>query len=263
MTRNKSFDRIASCYDATRAMPQDVTGAVADGIVRALREVAPTPALLEIGVGTGRIAVPLANTGMRLVGIDIAPAMLAQLRAKRADLPIALADATAPPFRPASFDGALFVHVLHLLPDVGAALRAVGAVLRPGGLLMYGRTEHAESPRRKLIDAVRDLTRQLAGIEIEPARWNTGADEAFAEHARSIGAAITETVLARWTQRSTGRDLLDALARRTYSSSWAIPDAVMPELLRHLTPRIEEMMGLDRPAETATTFVLVTARVPR
>ena len=38
--------------------------------------------MLELGIGTGRIALPLAARGLRVDGIDISPAMIAQLRAK-------------------------------------------------------------------------------------------------------------------------------------------------------------------------------------
>jgi SAM-dependent methyltransferase len=38
--------------------------------------------LLELGVGTGRVAVPVAQRGSEIVGIDISPAMLRQLRAR-------------------------------------------------------------------------------------------------------------------------------------------------------------------------------------
>ncbi len=263
MTRNKSFDRVASCYGASRAMPPEVTAAIVRGIKGALRTVTPSPTVLEIGVGTGRIALPLASAGTRVVGIDIAPAMLAELRAKRADISVALADAIAPPFRPESFDAALFVHVLHLLPDVRATLRAVQDVVRAGGLLMYGRTQYGDSPRRTFIAHLRDLVRQLAGIELGGAQWNAAVDQAFTEHARSVGAAIDEHALAQWTHRLTGREFLDTVARRIYSSSWAIPEAMMPELLQHLRPRIEDTMGdLDSVAETPITFVLVSARAP-
>ncbi|HWC76672.1 MAG TPA: class I SAM-dependent methyltransferase [Blastocatellia bacterium] len=41
----------------------------------------PAPAL-EIGIGSGRIALPLAARGIRVEGVDISPAMVAQLRSK-------------------------------------------------------------------------------------------------------------------------------------------------------------------------------------
>jgi SAM-dependent methyltransferase len=49
---------------------------------------------LELAIGAGRIALPLAERGVRVEGIDISPAMIAQLRAKPggADIPITLGD---------------------------------------------------------------------------------------------------------------------------------------------------------------------------
>lgn len=43
--------------------------------------------ILELGAGTGRVAIPLAEQGFAVTGLDIAPAMLAQAEAKRARLP--------------------------------------------------------------------------------------------------------------------------------------------------------------------------------
>lgn len=259
----KSFDRVADCYDATRALPPDALAAVADGIVRTLRAVAPVPALLEVGVGTGRIAIPVAALGARVVGVDIATAMLARLRAKRADIALVIAEATQLPFLADTFHGVLFVHLLHLLAAPGAALRAAHAVVSPGGVLLYGRTDYAASPRRQMIAAARQLAQEIAGMTLGPREWNELAGRAFAEYARRAGAHLAEATLAHWIERATGRDLLEGLARRTYSSTWEIPDAVMPELLQRLKPRVEELLGgLDRAIETEATFTLVTARLP-
>lgn len=48
-------------------------------------------AILELGVGTGRLALPLAERGFSVVGVDIAPAMLAQAAAKLAELSLTVA----------------------------------------------------------------------------------------------------------------------------------------------------------------------------
>jgi len=45
---------------------------------------------LELAIGTGRIAVPLAGRGVRLVGVDLSPDMVAQLRRKSAEIPVAI-----------------------------------------------------------------------------------------------------------------------------------------------------------------------------
>lgn len=52
----------------------------------------PGGSILELGAGTGRIAIPLAERGFAVVGVDIAPTMLVQAEARRADL---AADASA------------------------------------------------------------------------------------------------------------------------------------------------------------------------
>jgi SAM-dependent methyltransferase len=50
---------------------------------------------LELAIGTGRIAVPLAARGVRVAGIDLSPDMVAQLRAKTTAIPVAIGDMTS------------------------------------------------------------------------------------------------------------------------------------------------------------------------
>src|SRR6266545_77351 len=56
--------------------------AVVDPTVSFLADLARDGDALELGIGTGRIALPLSRRGVRVHGIDLSPAMLAQLRAK-------------------------------------------------------------------------------------------------------------------------------------------------------------------------------------
>ena len=56
--------------------------AVVDPTVDFLLELAGDGAALELGIGTGRIALPLAQRGVRVHGIDLSEAMVAKLRAK-------------------------------------------------------------------------------------------------------------------------------------------------------------------------------------
>src|SRR5438105_7857320 len=72
-------DRTASVYDAWVAPFAAHTTLPA---VDFLAELAGDGAALELGVGTGRIALPLAARGVRVHGIDESKAMLAQLREK-------------------------------------------------------------------------------------------------------------------------------------------------------------------------------------
>lgn len=127
-----SFNRAADYYDATRGLPEQVRTALADVLAA---ELAGASRCLEVGVGTGRIALPLHERGVRIVGSDIAPTVLARLVANAggvAPFPLVCADATRLPFRPAVYDAVLFCHVLHLVTDWRAAVDEARRMLRPG-----------------------------------------------------------------------------------------------------------------------------------
>lgn len=131
-----SFDRAAGYYDATRGLPGQVVKEVADVLSS---ELAASQLCLEIGVGTGRIALPLARRGIELIGADLAPAMLSRLVANAGGtplFPLLTADAAALPLGDASMDAVLGCHVLHLIRDWQPVVDEVGRVLRPGGVLL-------------------------------------------------------------------------------------------------------------------------------
>jgi SAM-dependent methyltransferase len=85
-------ERAASFYDersAAMSAPE-----VVGPVVRMLADLAGDGDALEFGIGTGRIALPLAERGVRVAGIDNSEAMLARLRAKPGaeDIEVALGD---------------------------------------------------------------------------------------------------------------------------------------------------------------------------
>src|SRR5207245_6129707 len=74
------FDARAEQYDADSADRFDP--AVLEPAVSFLADLAGTGAALELGIGTGRIALPLSRRGVRVHGIDLSPSMVARLREK-------------------------------------------------------------------------------------------------------------------------------------------------------------------------------------
>lgn len=79
---------VAERYDEhTAALP-------VEPVVEFLAELAGSGAALELGIGTGRLALPLARRGVRVHGIDLSPDMVAQLRAKPGgdSIPVAIGD---------------------------------------------------------------------------------------------------------------------------------------------------------------------------
>jgi SAM-dependent methyltransferase len=73
-------ERVAERYDESAADMFDV--AVVGPAVDFLAPLAGAGSALELGIGTGRIALPLAERGVQVHGIDLSEAMVAKLRAK-------------------------------------------------------------------------------------------------------------------------------------------------------------------------------------
>jgi SAM-dependent methyltransferase len=73
-------ERVAERYDESAA--DMFESAAVDPVVDFLADLAGHGAALELGIGTGRIALPLARRGVRMHGIDLSEAMVARLRAK-------------------------------------------------------------------------------------------------------------------------------------------------------------------------------------
>src|SRR2546429_8172356 len=80
--RNDGYfdEHVAARYDESAADMFEAK--VVDPAVDFLAEIAGSGRALELGIGTGRIALPLARRGVPVHGIELSKAMLARLRAK-------------------------------------------------------------------------------------------------------------------------------------------------------------------------------------
>jgi len=126
-------EEIADVYDDLPTHPPD-----ADAAAACLAELAGTGPALELAIGTGRIALPLAHRGVAVSGIDASPAMVARLRAKPGGdrIPVTIGD-----FADVDVDGSfalVFVvyNTFFALLDQATQQRCferVAAHLAPGG----------------------------------------------------------------------------------------------------------------------------------
>jgi SAM-dependent methyltransferase len=129
-------ERVAARYDESDAEMFDP--AVIDPVVEFLAQAAGGGRALELGIGTGRIALPLAQRGVPVQGIELSEAMVARLRAKPGgkDIPVAIGDFATTTVE-GSFAVAYLVYntILNLTTQAAqvACFRNVAAHLQPGG----------------------------------------------------------------------------------------------------------------------------------
>src|SRR5215210_3891847 len=129
-------ERVAARYDESSGEMFDP--AVIEPVVDFLAELAGSGRALELGIGTGRIALPLAQRGVPVHGIELSQAMVARLRAKPGgeDIGVTIGD-----FATTSVDGTFSVAYLvfntisNLTTQAAqvACFRNVAAHLEPGG----------------------------------------------------------------------------------------------------------------------------------
>jgi SAM-dependent methyltransferase len=135
-----AYDQIARIYDPwSRTVVEDVAFYVE-------RAVASGGPMLELGVGTGRIAVPVACAGIRAVGVDSSAGMLEVARERAGVAGVGdLVDLLQGDMRDPPVDGEFplvaipFRSLLHMETDADrrAALAAVRAHLAPGGQFVF------------------------------------------------------------------------------------------------------------------------------
>jgi ubiquinone/menaquinone biosynthesis C-methylase UbiE len=88
---------------------------------------------IDVGCGEGRVSRDLRALGHRVVGVDVAPSMVAAAREADPDGEYLVASAMDLPFEDGSADLAVAFMVLMDLDDMPAALREIARVLEPGG----------------------------------------------------------------------------------------------------------------------------------
>jgi SAM-dependent methyltransferase len=145
-----------------------------------LDHLTPGDDLLDVGCGPGTITCDLARAVApgRVVGVDAAPAVVAEARARAVDVPgvvFEVADLFALPYPDDAFDVVHAHQVLQHVADPVAALVELRRVCRPGGLVAVRDSDYpaftyapAEPALDRAIDAYGELTR------VNRAHWDAG-----------------------------------------------------------------------------------------
>ncbi|MEU8515924.1 class I SAM-dependent methyltransferase [Kitasatospora sp. NPDC048722] len=121
------------------------------GLNRALLDLVPVgagPAVLDVGCGDGAVSeqLLLRDPAVSLTGVDPDPALLDAARTRlghRARFVEGDAAAVAGLFPAGGFDTVVLANCVHLVPDLGEALAAIGRVLAAGGRLVFNSAFYA------------------------------------------------------------------------------------------------------------------------
>jgi len=237
VTPSKSFERVAESYDATRG-GEERGERVAAELAAHLDSSRP---VLEVGMGTGVVALALIRLGFGVAGVDISAAMLRRA-VERIGPRAAQADASRMPFPDGAFEQAYSVWVLHVVGDPEAVLQEVGRVLAPGGRYLVAPARGRERSADEIDGWLFHMSLEL-GVE----RRMDDAD-ALREPAERAGLKLAATVPMRLaTFDESPAETARQLEVRSGSILWELDDETFERVVRPVIERILALPDADTP----------------
>lgn len=236
------FDRAAEFYDRTRAVGDAVMAATVELLAE---ELAGRGRVLEIGVGTGLLALPLRAAGVDVWGFDLSPAMVAKLveKADGSPPPLVLADATGMPFRDASFGAAYLRWVLHLIPGWREVIEGTVRTVAPGGIFLACLGTYDE-----VSEAIRSRFGEIVGISLDPVGLGSDAAGELDAAMRALGAEVRELAPIVDVGEEVMGGFLDGIRDNVYSWTWVVPEGERLRAADELRTWTEQRFGpLDEP----------------
>lgn len=221
MAQSVVFDRAAEFYDETRGFPAGIEQAVAEMIAKT-GGLTPNSTVLEIGVGTGRIALPLARHVRAYHGLDLSRAMMMRLKAKQTDEPISVVqgDATQLPYASHSLDAVIAVHVFHLIPNWRGVISELERVLKPGAPVIHCWSEH-DDVFRLLWNGWRNAVPNNEATDVG-LRWERNED-----FLTELGWTEGTKQVFTYRYHRAPADFINQLRNRIWSHTWHLSDATL------------------------------------
>jgi SAM-dependent methyltransferase len=234
------FDRVSEVYDETR---EPLTKEAVDRLANILSQNG-LKTLLEAGVGTGRIAIPLQKRGFSIVGADLSRGMLQKAKAKGLQ-DLLLGDANQLPFDDKTFDGVVLAHVIHLLEDPPATFGRLARIAKKEIVAIVRRRDDVASrfteDRGQIGELFRKAAEELGYPLNRPAgdwRQRFRKEEEFLSsfHPNEL-LTIDESLVI-----TTAAERLSFFEKRAYGYPSDIPD----EMFRRIMEIVKPSLDLER-----------------
>ncbi len=239
MSGSVSFDRAAAYYDATREFDDETYDQIFGVLERELRD---RGRILEIGVGTGQLAIPLHERGIDVVGIDLSASMMSKIAEKsggRSPLPLVRGDATRLPFADDTFGGAYARWVLHLIPNWRDAVAELVRVVRTDGVIVIDPGGYTGTWRELWIRFVEECGPDAEPVGLDMQRGSHELDEAFA----ALGKRRRDMDDITYRTTATLSSFFDETASHMYSWTWRVSDEDLERACRVVRAWAQERYG--------------------
>jgi SAM-dependent methyltransferase len=214
-----------------------------------------------VAAGTGRVAIPLAGAGVRVVAVDRSQEMLHVLRGKAGQeiahgvgqqVRAVVASAASLPFGDRAFDAVLIARLLYLTPDWQQILVEGLRVLAAGGRLLHEWANGtASEPSVQIKEHLRTLLEE-AGV-VDPfhpgVRLESDVDGFLSER----GCALVDVVEAPLDGGLPVGDFLHRIEAGEFSYTWSAPAAVKDRCAAALRSWASERFDMNEPAFGTTT----------
>jgi ubiquinone/menaquinone biosynthesis C-methylase UbiE len=231
MVLMSAYDAAAPSFDRHRVLPDGVAEAIRAAVLASIGNV-PTPRLLDLGAGTGRIGWPFVAAGDDYVGVDLSLGMLQAFMGRAAHTGasprLVQADGRHLPFPDATFDAVMLVQLFGGLRGWRRLVTEARRVVRMAGALALGRTLAPADG----VDAQmkQRLALFLGEMGVEPDVGNARDQVQHWLESAACGAQVM--IAASWNAERTPRGFL--LRHRTGARFAALPEPIKEEALGKL-----------------------------
>jgi SAM-dependent methyltransferase len=265
----RNFERAAHSRNA--ATYHDLFAVVTDRANEPLLDVAKVRAgtrLLDVAAGPGRMTQAAAERGAQVIGIDIAPAMVAMARKLYPKIEFHEASADALPFADASFDALVCAFGLGHFPDTERVIAEFRRVLAPQGSVALSWWEGFSRNRINGLfhEAIGRLAANVPGVVPPGPPMDRFSDRVrFSEFLRSAGFENVQVTGMSFTHRLRDADELWQLAMGSFARAAATIGAQSDEVrqqIRAAVTQAAQQYATSAGLEIPVAFLVGTGERP-